>query len=104
MVKKDFKTTLITSFILLLQIVSKSVWKINEKTVWKKQKKSIQNKIQNYEWNENNSTEYTVKIHTLFYETATKSLRKYKISNTILNGKQIQEAEMLKRKAKNKYQ
>ena len=45
-----------------LEMVGKSVWKINEKTDWRKYKELMQNKIQNYDWNTKNSTEYTEKI------------------------------------------
>ena len=48
------------------------------------------------------STEYTKKINTVHHEIATKSIGKYKISNNILNNKQIQEAKKLKRIAKHK--
>ena len=34
-----------------LEMVGKSVWKINEKTDWRKYKELMQNKIQNYDWN-----------------------------------------------------
>ena len=50
------------------------------------------------------STEYTKKINTVHHEIATKSIGKYKISNNILNNKQIQEAKKLKRIAKHEYQ
>ena len=60
----------------------------------------MQNKIHNYDWNTKNSREYTEKIHTVLHETATKSIGKYKITNNILNNKQIQEAKKLKRIAK----
>ena len=43
-------------------MVGKSVWKINEESDWKKYKDLMQNKIQNYDWNTKNSTEYTEKI------------------------------------------
>ena len=85
-------------------MVGKSVWKINEKTDWRKYKELMQNKIQNYDWNTKNSTEYTEKINTVLHELATKSIGKYKISNNILNNKQIQEAKKLKRIAKHEYQ
>ena len=74
-----------------LEVVNKPVWKMTEKTDWKKYKELIQNKIQNYDWNANNSTEHTEKLHTVLHETATKSTGKCKISNNILNDKQIQE-------------
>ena len=45
-----------------LEMVGKSVWKINEESDWKKYKDLMQNKIQNYDWNTKNSTEYTEKI------------------------------------------
>ena len=45
-----------------LEMVGKSVWKINEESDWKKYKELMQNKIQNYDWNTKNSTEYTGKI------------------------------------------
>ena len=45
-----------------LEMVGKSVWKINEESDWKKYKELMQNKIQNYDWNTKNSTEYTEKI------------------------------------------
>ena len=86
------------------EMVGKSVWKINEKTDWRKYKELMQNKIQNYDWTTKNSTEYTQKIHTVLHEIATKSIGKYKISNNILNNKQIQEAKKLKRIAKHEYQ
>ena len=86
------------------QIVRKSVWKINEKTDWKKYKELIQNKTQNYDWNANNSSEFTEKLHTGLHETATKSIAKYKISNTILNDKQIHKAKKLKQITKHEYQ
>ena len=86
-----------------LEIVAKSFWKITEKTDWKKYKELIQNKKQNYDWNRKNSTECTEKIHTVLHETATKSIGKYKISNDILNNKQIQRAKKLKRIAKDEY-
>ena len=63
-----------------LEVVNKPVWKMTEKTDWKKYKELIQNKIQNYDWNANNSTEHTEKC-----------TGKCKISNNILNDKQIQE-------------
>ena len=44
------------------------------------------------------------KIHTVLHETATKSIRNSKISNNILNDRQIQEAKKLKRIAKHEYQ
>ena len=44
------------------------------------------------------------KIHTVLHETATKSIRNSKISNNILNNRQIQEAKKLKRIAKYEYQ
>ena len=87
-----------------LEVVNKPVWKMTEKTDWKKHKELIQNKIQNYDWNANNSTEYTEKLHTVLHETATKSIGKCKISNNILNDKQIQEAKKSKRIAKHEYQ
>ena len=43
-------------------MVGKSVRKINEESDWKKYKELMQNKIQNYDWNTKNSTEYTEKI------------------------------------------
>ena len=43
-------------------------------------------------------------MHTVLHETATKSIRKYKISNNILNDKQIEEAKKLKRIAKHECQ
>ena len=58
-----------------------------KKLIRKKYKELIQNEIQNYDWNANNGKEYTEKIHTLLYEKTTKSIRKYKISYTILNDK-----------------
>ena len=48
-------------------MVGKSAWKINEKTDWKKCKELMQNKIQNYNWNTKNSTEYTEKIYTVLH-------------------------------------
>ena len=36
------------------------------------------------------------KIHTVLHETATQRIGKYKISNIILNNKQIQEAKKVK--------
>ena len=83
-----------------LELVGKSVWKINEKTDCEKYKEIIRNKIQNYDWNTKNSTEYTQKIHTVLHEAATKSKGKYKISNNSLRNKQIQETKKLKRIAK----
>ena len=83
-----------------LEIVGKSVWKLNEKTDWKNYKKILQNKIQIYDWNTKNSTGYTEKILIVLHEAATKSTGKYKISNNILNNKQIQETKKLKRIAK----
>ena len=50
-----------------LEMVGKSAWKINEKTDWKKCKELMQNKIQNYNWNTKNSTEYTEKIYTVLH-------------------------------------
>ena len=85
-------------------MVGQSVLKINVKTDWNKYKELMQNKIQNYDWNTRNSTEYTQKIHIVFHETATKSIGTYKISNNILNNKQIQEAKKLKQIAKHEYQ
>ena len=79
-----------------LEMVGNSVWKINEKTDWRKYKALMQNKIQNYDWDTKNSTEYTEKINTILREIATKSIGKYKISNNILNNKKIQEARKLK--------
>ena len=43
-------------------------------------------------------------MRIVLHETATKSIGKYKISNNILNKKQIQEAKNLKRIAKHEYQ
>ena len=43
-------------------------------------------------------------MHLVLHETATKSIGKYKISNNIVNNKQIQEAKKLKRIAKHEYQ
>ena len=85
-------------------MVGKSVWKINEKTDWRNYKELMQNKIQNYDWNTKISTEYTQKIHTVLHEIATKSIGKYKISNNIVNNKQIQEAKKLKRIANHENQ
>ena len=48
-----------------LEMVGKSVWKINEKTDWRKYKELMQNKIQNYDWNTKNSTEYTEKYYSM---------------------------------------
>ena len=87
-----------------LDMVGKSVWKINGKTEWNKYKELMQSKTQNYDWNTRISTEYTQKIHTVLHETASKSIGKYKISNNILNNKQIQEAKKSKRIAKHEYQ
>ena len=87
-----------------LKMVGKSVWKINEKTDWRNYKELLQNKIQNYDWYTKNSREYTKKINTVLHEIATKSIGKYKISNNILNNKQIQEAKQLKQIAKHEYQ
>ena len=87
-----------------LDMVGKSVWKINGKTERNKYKELMQNKIQNYDWKTRNSTEYTQKIHTMLHETASKSIGKYKISNNNLNNKQIQEAKKSKQIAKHDYQ
>ena len=55
------------------------------RTDWKKYEELMLNKIQNYDWNTKNSTEYTEKCtQYLLLKTATKSIGKYKISNNIL--------------------
>ena len=46
----------INTLIKNLEIVGKSVWKINDKIDWKKYKELIENKIQNYDCNPNNNT------------------------------------------------
>ena len=43
-------------------------------------------------------------MHLVLHETTTKSIGKDKISNNIVNNKQIQEAKKLKRIAKHEYQ
>ena len=61
-----------------LEMVGKSVWKINEKTDWRNCKELLQNKIQNYDWYTKSSTEHTKKINKVLHEIATKSIGKYK--------------------------
>ena len=83
-----------------LEMVDKSVWKINEKTDWKKSKDFMQNKIQNMTGTQEVARNTLKKIHTVLHETATKSIGKQKISNNILNNKQIQEAKKIKTNSK----
>ena len=65
--------------------------------------RAITKQNKSYDWNTKNSTGYTEKILIVFHEAATKSTAKYKISNNILNDKQIQETKKLKQIAKHEY-
>ena len=65
--------------------------------------RAITKQNKSYNWNTKNSTGYTEKILIVLHEAATKSTAKYKISNNILNDKQIQETKKLKQIAKHEY-
>ena len=66
-------------------MVGKSVWKINEKTDWKKYKELMQNKIQNYDWNTKNSTEYTEKYYSMKQPPKAQENIKSQITFSIIN-------------------